>query len=75
MLMCLISAVLLFVEEVRFIVPVLKVNYGGPQSACVKLMNRVKLLSRSVKAEGDTNKQPWIKQEQRILGDRQDAAL
>lgn len=58
MLMCLISAVLLFVEEVRFIVPVLKVNYGGPQSARVKLMNRVKLLSRSVKAEGDTNKQP-----------------
>lgn len=33
MLMSLISKVLLFVQEVRFIVPVLKVNYGGPHSA------------------------------------------
>lgn len=56
MLMSLISGVLLFVEEVRFIVPVLKVNYGGPHSACVKVMNRVKLLSSSVKGEGDANK-------------------
>lgn len=56
MLMSLISEVLLFVEEVRFIVPVLKVNYGGPHSACVKLMNRVKRPSRSVKGEGDSNK-------------------
>ncbi|KAI3368370.1 hypothetical protein L3Q82_008074 [Scortum barcoo] len=50
------AAVLLFVEEVRFIDPVLKVNYGGPPGACVKLMTRVKLLSRSAKGEGDTNK-------------------
>lgn len=53
MLMSLISKVLLFVEEARFIVPVFKVNYGGPHGAGVKLMNRVKLLSRSVKGEGE----------------------
>ncbi len=56
MLMSLISEVLLFAEGVRFIVPVLKVNYEGPYSACAKLMTRVKLLSRSVRGEGDTNK-------------------
>lgn len=47
----LISPVLLFVEEVGFIVPALEVNYGRPRGACVKLMNRVNPLSRR-----DTNK-------------------
>lgn len=49
MLMSLISEALLFVEELKFIVPILKVNYGGLHSARVKLMKRANPLSRPVK--------------------------